>query len=198
MPRRPRNKSDTEPAAELAVEPGYERIPRDAAGNPVFLILPDNERKRYDRDMESCEAGWRATGDPWAFAEALTLTRIYRQVPPPWLDEAGWLLACKRRTKSYAKRALEASIRYHRYLVVGDLRYRLGLSRGKACEEATRLLAGTTAAAEPDMMEAAYKAVRADIKAGRRGLYFAPKRQHRDRPSGQPSPGVGRKPQTIP
>jgi hypothetical protein len=42
---------------ETTIEPSYERIPRDADGNPVFLILSDSDQKRYDRIMKSCEGG---------------------------------------------------------------------------------------------------------------------------------------------
>jgi hypothetical protein len=117
MPRR-RGSEPTEPPVEPAIEPGYERIPRDAAGNPVFLILSDSDRKRYDRWMKSCEAGWRDSKDPWAVSEAHTLTFCYRQVSPAWLDEAVYLLACKRRTKIYPKRAQDADVRLTRYRAV--------------------------------------------------------------------------------
>jgi hypothetical protein len=178
---------------ETDIEPGYERIPRDAAGNPVFLILSDADQQRYDRWMKSCEAGWRATGDPWVVAEAHTLTRNYRQVPSDWVDEAVCLLACKRRTKVFAKRALEASHRFSRYRIVHEARKR-GLKRDDALDYAVAALAGTMTAAKRDEIEKAYKDVRKDIKAGRFGRYFTPKYQHRDRPSGQPS---SRKPSDV-
>src|SRR5512139_1447883 len=94
------------------------RIPSDAAGIPVFLTLPAGVQASYDRKMRSCEAGWRATGDPWAVAEAHTLTLLHRQVPPAWLDDAVWALAVKRRTKAHAKRAQEAAVRSMRYHAV--------------------------------------------------------------------------------
>jgi hypothetical protein len=64
MPRRRGSEPVTESTAEPAIEPGYERIPRDAAGNPVFLILSADDRKRYDQWMKSCKAGWRDAADP--------------------------------------------------------------------------------------------------------------------------------------
>ncbi|HEY1887783.1 MAG TPA: hypothetical protein VGG86_17330 [Roseiarcus sp.] len=169
---------------EPAIEPGYERIPRDAAGNPIFLILSDADQQRYDRWMESCEAGWRETQDPFAITEAHTLTTIYRQVPPAWLDEAVFLLACNGRTKEDAKRALEARVRFQRYSAVRSAKAR-GLSWKKARDDAAAALAKTSAAGKPGTMWEAYKAVRRDIKAGRRGKYFEPHRQRRDQ-SGKP------------
>ncbi len=124
------------------------------------------------------------TGDPWAITEAHTLTTIYRQVPPAWLDEAVWLLACKRRTKEDATRMLVARVRFRRYRAVREVHAR-GLSWKKACAEATRIFAGTVEAGKPDTMWKAYKAVKADFKAGRDGKYFEPHRQHRDQ-SGKP------------
>lgn len=163
-----------------ALEPGYERIPRDAAGTPVFLILSDRERKWYDRTMRTCEAGWRETKDPWAVAEAMTMTFLHRQVAPAWLDEAVWLLVCKRRTKTYAKRAHEAHVRSRRYQAVRDAHNLGGLPWEEACAQAARVLAGTPSAGEADTMWKAYKAVKKDLKSGRGGQYFAPHQQRRN------------------
>jgi hypothetical protein len=185
MPRRRGSEPATEPTAEPAIEPGYERIPRDAAGNPVFLILSDNDRKWYDRWMKSCEAGWRDSKDPWAVSEAHTLTSICRQVSPAWLDEAVYLLACKRRTKIYPKRAQEASVRLTRYWAVRRALAR-GFSWEDAYDEAVRMLDGDRMErAGRDMMATAYKDVTKDLKAGRGGKYFQPHPQRRNRPSGQ-------------
>src|SRR5215831_2303763 len=95
-------------------------MPATKTAKSQHLVLPGGVRESYDRKMRNCEAGWRATGDPWAVAEAHTLTFLHRQVAPSWLDEAVWALAVKRRTKKYAKRAQERAIRFLRYEVVRD------------------------------------------------------------------------------
>lgn len=166
---------------ETTIEPSYERIPRDADGNPVFLILSDSDQKRYDRIMKSCEAGWRDTSDPWFFAEAQTTTRIYRQTLPDWLDEAAWLLACNRRTAKHARRAHEASIRFARYCIVRDIKAAGDLTDEAAFDEAERIWKNdpTGTGASSSMMGQAYKVVRKDIKHGRVGRYRVPKFQHR-------------------
>jgi hypothetical protein len=147
-------------------------------GDSVSLILPDGVRESYDRKMKSCEAGWRETKDPWAVAEATTLTFLHRQVTPLWLDEAVWHLAVNRRTKAHAKRANEAHIRFMRYEAV-KYAHADGLTWEKAVARAVEVLAETLAAAEPDSIWKSYKRVKADLKAGRGGLYFTPKKQHR-------------------
>jgi hypothetical protein len=165
---------------EPAIEPGYERIPRDAAGNPIFLILPEADQQRYDRWMKRCEAGWRETQDPFAFTEALTFAFIHRQPIPAWLDEAGFLLACHRRTKDDAKRALEAGVRFRRYRAVIAAKAS-GLSCDKAKKQASVMLAEDTyARGKPGTIWKAYQVVKRDLKAGRGGKYFEPHRQHRD------------------
>ena len=143
---------------------------RSAAGIPVFLTLPAGVQASYDRKMKSCEAGWRATGDPWAVAEAHTLTLLHRQVPPAWLDDAVWALAVKRRTKAHAKRAQEAAIRLMRYEAVRDAHGLDGLSWEEAYEHATEILADTPAAAGPDTMRKVYATVKKHLKKGRWGF----------------------------
>jgi hypothetical protein len=156
------------------------RIPSDAAGIPVFLTLPANVQASYDRKMKSCEAGWRASGDPWAVAEAHTLTLLHRQVPPAWLDDAVWALAVKGRTKAHAKRAQEATIRFMRYEAVRDAHRLDGLSWDRAKARAAEVLAETPAAAEAETIWKAYKRVKKkDLEKGRGGLYFTPKKQNR-------------------
>jgi hypothetical protein len=160
--------------------PEYGHIPRDAEGDPVFLILPGALRAKYDRWMADCRAGWLETGDPWAVSSAHTMTVIYRQVSPDWLDEAIYRLADKRRTKAHAKRAREAAVRLMRYMVVRDAHDVDGLSWDKAYERASDFWASfPVAAAEPDTMKKAYQAVKRDLKAGHNGRYFTPQKQNR-------------------
>jgi hypothetical protein len=100
--------------------PEYMHIPRDEAGDPVFLILPDEIRESYDLKMKKCEAGWRETGDPLFVAEAVTLTGTHRQPIRLWLDAAVYAVATGRRTKEHAKAAQDAADHLMRYMAVRD------------------------------------------------------------------------------
>ncbi|MCP1765147.1 hypothetical protein [Bradyrhizobium japonicum] len=162
--------------------PEYEHIPRDAAGDPVFLILPDGVRASFERKMANWKAAWLATGDPLAISSAHTLTMLHRQVSPLWLDEAILSLTDKRRTKIHAKRAIEAAVRLIRYMAVRDARAS-GLTWDAAYEEAERVLATNPAAkAQADTIKQAYQEVKRDLKTGRGGRYFTPHQRKRPKP----------------
>jgi hypothetical protein len=159
---------------------------RPAAPHPAHderapLVLPPGVQANYDRKMKSCELGWQQTGDPWAVAEAHTLTALHRESPPAWLDDAVWTLAVNRRTDDHARRASEAAVRFLRYEAVRDAHRIDGLSWPRAYERASEILAHTPAAAEPERMGKAYKKVKRDLKAGRGGRYFTPKQQRRSK-----------------
>ena len=162
------------------------------------MILPKGLRAKFDRWMADCKAGWVETGDPRAISAAHTMTVVYRQVSPDWLDEAIFSLADGRRTKEHARRAREASVRLTRYMAVRDAHYVDGLPWEKAYEKAADVLAnidGLTremakaadvlatdpvmVAAEPDTLRKAYSDVKRDLKAGHGGRYFTPQKQNR-------------------
>ena len=90
-------------------------IPKDANGDPVYFILPDDMRASYERKLRKCERGWQATSDPAFITEAEILRHLHRQVSPLWLAEANIKLHAERRTKDHVKRAIEAGIRWMRY-----------------------------------------------------------------------------------
>ena len=156
-------------------QPVWPIVPQWMLGTPQIIV---RSQASYDRQMKEWEAYWRATGDPLAVAEAQTLTFLHRQTPA-WLNDAVWALAVKRRTKAHAKRAQEARIRFMRYEAVRDAHELDGLSWEKAREHAAKVLANTPAAAESERMWKVYKRVKKDLKKGRGGLYFPPKKQHR-------------------
>jgi hypothetical protein len=150
-----------------------DKIPRDAAGDPIFLILPENIRASYDRKLAACEAGWRETGDPLAVSEAAILVHLYRQPLPRWLAEAVAMLADDRRGRAHAKRALEAAADSMRYQAVCDAK--AGRTWEAAYGQAADVLAGTPARGSADAMKRSYQKVKRDLRAGRGGLYFTPK-----------------------
>jgi len=160
--------------SKIAPDDPHYNIPRDAKGDPIFFILPDDIRRSYARCMLSCEAGWRETGDPAFVAEAQTWTHYHRQPTPEWLHEAVWVLALRRRGRVHAARAKAAAIRLMRYQVVCDAQRR-GLTWEAAYDHAADVLKQTNAGGELDTMKAAYITVKADLRAGRHGLYSTPK-----------------------
>jgi hypothetical protein len=145
-------------------------IPRDANGDPVYVILPPKWRLQYEKDMEHCETAWRATSDPFIAAEALSWAHFHRQAVPAWLHEAMWVVAAGRRSKAHAQRALIAFKHLARYEMVRDLKA-TGLTWKESYARAADLLAGGSAAGEPKAMKESYGRVRADLKHGRHGLY---------------------------
>jgi hypothetical protein len=178
---RDENRNEDRGQDEDEAEYLHRHIPRDSAGNPIFLILPASDRTWYERKMRGCERGWRATGDPLAISEAVTLTFLHRQPLPAWLDEAVWALANARRHGGHSKREREAFIRSQRYQAVRWAQ-RDGMNLEKAYVEASRILADTKAGGTPEVMADAFQAVRRDLKEGRGGLYFTRQRQNRKPP----------------
>jgi hypothetical protein len=160
-------------------------IPLAGDGNPIFFILPPGVQASYDRRMLRCKRGWKATGDPAFVIEALIHTYHFRQPPPLWVTEAACSLGVKRRTKTYITRAFNAAIRWMRYEVVRNAKREVvrNAKRTRTWEEAyaraAASLADTAAKGKAATMEADYKQVVADFKAGRSGLYIPPRMPRR-------------------
>jgi hypothetical protein len=160
-------------------------IPRDANGDPIFLILPPIMRVRYEEKMAQCEAAWRQ-GEPLAVAEAAELARIYRQPISAWLGEAAVELAIRRRTPAQAKRHLEAQ-KDLKTGIPGHYEPAADLTWDEARAEAARMLEGTLAKGDESTMKRAYDDVKRDLNAGRSGKYFVLK-DWRYRNNGKPDP----------
>ena len=190
-------------------------IPRDAEGNPVFLILPEGVRATYHRRMAAREKAWAQTGDPAAIGEAAVYTFSHRQPQPKWLCEAIVELTAAVRTKSQVKRARDNQIHFQRYELVRDAKYiieytdgrgrrrdRPGITWDRAYETAAKALAGSPAAGDEDTMRASYMRVKADLKQGRVGLYQTAhnvwNRQAGKSTSRMASPRTARKPRSLP
>jgi hypothetical protein len=152
-------------------------IPLAGDGNPIFFILPPGVQASYDRRMSHCKRGWKATGNPAFVIEAQIHTYHFRQPPPLWVTEAVCSLGVKRRTKTYITRAFNASIRWMRYEVVRNAKRTRTWEKAYAHAEAS--LADTAAKGKAATMEADYKRVVADFKAGRSGLYIPPRMSRR-------------------
>jgi hypothetical protein len=173
-----RQKRDKTPPPKSA-DDDHAGIPRDANGDPIFLILPPVMRARYDGKMAQCESAWRE-GESLAVAEAIALARIYRQPISSWLADAVTQLAVRRRTKAQAKRQREAQKSFARYTLVRDLMLGIPGLYPKAADitwpeayvEASRLLKGTLAGGDEDTMKRSYADVRRDLKNGRGGKYY--------------------------
>jgi hypothetical protein len=191
--RQKRDKTDL----QNADDDDHRGIPRDAKGDPIFLILPEGVRAKYQARMAACESAWRE-GEPLAVAEAVTRTHHHRQPIPAWLEQAVVELAMARRSDSQAKRHAESGLHLMRYMAVRDLkvgtpgqnrRYippAVRMSWEKAYEQAAEMLAGTAAAAEPATMKNSYQKVKRELKAGHSGQYFTLK-DRRYRCNGKPN-----------
>ena len=173
------------PSKEAVADDDHANIPRDAEGNPVFLILPEGVRASYQRRMGACEEAWKNTGDPAAIGEAEAWSFSHRQPHPRWLCDAIMELTVARRAKSQVKRARDNQIHFQRYELVRDAKYimekasdgqwrrrdRPGMTWDRAYEIAAKALAGSPAAGDEDTMRGSYKRVCADLKRGHHGLY---------------------------
>jgi hypothetical protein len=146
-------------------------IPKDANGDPIFVILPEGYRRTYDRAMARCEAAWLATGDPLIIDEAVVWTFSYRQPIPRWLQEALGQLLLERRTPEQAKRALDRAKKLMRYQAVRDAKKIDGLTWVKSRVRASKVLKRSFAAAKPGTMKKGYDEVIEDLREGRGGLY---------------------------
>jgi hypothetical protein len=160
---------DATRATENGAHDPHRNIPKDGNGDPLYLVLPDDLRARYERKLAACEAAWRETKDPFMFAEACSLAFYHRQPLPPWLHEAAWAVAAGSRGKSHAKRALEAAVHLMRYLAVQEAK-----AKGVTWLEAYNHAAATAACA-PEAAKASYAMVKKDLRARRTGRYHTVK-----------------------
>jgi hypothetical protein len=159
-----------EPRAQVPAEtPGcdcHENIPKDANGNPVFLILPPHDRARYEEWMAEYEQAWRTTKDPIYFRAASTVNFIHRQPQPRWLYEAGDEIAAGRRTKRHEQRYLDALRHCLRYETVSHLRAE-GLTLEEALTKAGEKLERMGLAASRYTIEDSYDRMVREIRASR-------------------------------
>jgi hypothetical protein len=165
---------------------GHQGIPRDAAGVPVYLILPDNIRSKYERKMAACEKAWRQTGDAAAYMEATTWSWSHRQPIPTWLHNAILKSGVALRTPQQIKDANtrhEHHTRYravmdarYDYVRVEDGRYKLVVRRNNKGRPVSLQKAYEAAAVickcEWPMVKRSYRQVRADLDRGFGGRYF--------------------------
>jgi hypothetical protein len=149
----------------------HRHIPRDANGDPVYLILPPAIRADYERRISACEAAWKE-GEPLAVSEAVAWTTLFRQVNPKWLDQAVFDLALSKRTPRQVERYRDAMKRSIRYQYVRNLNNEgEGVTWDEAYAEASILLEGTHAAGSVDTMKREYTKAAGDLKRGRGGRY---------------------------
>jgi hypothetical protein len=141
-------------------------------GRPIYQPLSPMQEARFSREMEICEAVWRATGEPLAVTYALTLVYLHAQTIPGWLEEAQVEASLHRRTDEQVRAHHEAMRDVVRYMTVRDLlrqaeREGRRLSQEKACRRAAELLAGTTFGnVEPRQIGVSYRKVLAAFHDG--------------------------------
>jgi hypothetical protein len=95
-------------------------IPRDSAGDPIFLILPDGVRASYERKLKAAKQAWLATGDTGALRQAWVYIKTHRQPPPDWFFDALMTLLTGLRGASDVQRAKNNAVHSQRYQVVRD------------------------------------------------------------------------------
>lgn len=144
---------------------------RDNDGKPVFVILSEGVQQNYDRNLERCERGWKATADPAFLIDALMWTSTHLQPLQPWLTRALMVVCANVRTKQQTASTYNAAIRYMRYRAVREAK-----RTGKTWDEAynqDEWLAGTPAGG--GSMKDAYGRVAGDFRNGLRRLYQFPR-----------------------
>jgi hypothetical protein len=160
-------------------------IPRDAEGNPIYLILPNVIRIKYERLITACERAWIQTGDPLAYVEATGWAFAHRQPLPTWVFHAIVKTGAELRTPQQAKTALLRNIHFMRYRAVRDIMYdmarradgRLQLvarhdSKGRRVSQQKAFEAvAEIDGCEWSAIKRSYKQVRADLDNGYAGRY---------------------------
>jgi hypothetical protein len=173
------------PTEACACDEQHRGIPRDADGNPIFLILKDGDRVRYERWMARCEKAWTQTRDPRVLDEAQTLAWAYRQPNPTWLRDALSTALANSRTPEHAERHRKAQIHFRRYRAVMDTKFDMVrdasgifrlVSRRNAKKRPISLQKVFEAVADKRnedwrMVARSYRLVMTDLKNGRGGLY---------------------------
>jgi hypothetical protein len=113
------------PTEACSCDEQHRGIPRDADGNPFFLVLPDGDRVRYERWTARCEKAWTQTGDPRVLDEAQTLAWAYRQPNPTWLRDALSTALANSRAPEHAERHRDAQMHFRRYRDVMDMMFNM-------------------------------------------------------------------------
>jgi len=135
-------------------------------------VLPPKVKADYDRQIAACETAWRATDESVAVAEAITLSYLFRQVVPAWVETAAVSVIIDQRTAEQARRHRESMRHMFRYMYVHSFR-QSGVPLREAAERAKEVLNGTGIAnVTVDEIIESYKKVRRDIEAGRQAEYF--------------------------
>jgi hypothetical protein len=98
----------------------HDHIPKNAEGTPVFFILPDGIKARYERWLGSSKRTWLATGDPGALRKAVFDVKLHRQTMPDWLFDAIVTILTDMRSADDVKRAQSAFLHSQRYQAVRD------------------------------------------------------------------------------
>jgi hypothetical protein len=148
----------------------HEGIPRDSDGVPTYVILPPPDRAYYEERLASFERAWNATKDPAYYRQANTWVGCFRQPHPPWLIEAGDMLAAGQRTPKHDEDYADAQRHFLRYQRVRD-HIAAGLDEDRAISKAIEELAKMQAAASWYTVRDSYKKVLRELQANGLGRY---------------------------
>lgn len=141
------------------------------AGTTSAVVLTPELQADFDRQMKACETAWRATDEPLAVAEALSVVYLFRQTIPDWVEAAAVSIIIDKRTAEEARRHRESMKHMWRYMYVHSFRQK-GIPLEEAVERAREVLKGTNIYASVATIVDSYWKVRHDIEAGRQGEYF--------------------------
>ncbi len=109
-------------AQEVCTCDDHEGIPRDAKGVPIYLILPDDIRVKFECKIAACE-NWTQTHDPLAYIEAAVWVWSHRQPLPTWLLNAIARGGIELRSPQQAENARLRYMHHARYRAVMDAMY---------------------------------------------------------------------------
>jgi hypothetical protein len=149
----------------------HEGIPRDGDGIPTYFILPPVDRAYYEERLASFERAWNATKDPAYYRQANTWVGCFRQPHPPWLIQAGDVLAAKKRTPKHDEDYADAQRHFRRHEIVRDLVAAGWKEEAAFAEASARLKKMGIRGSASRTIEDSYRKVLREFKAGRNGRY---------------------------
>jgi hypothetical protein len=147
------------------------KIKREEEADPVWVELPPDIQKRFNRRLAACEAAWLETNDPLVVAEAITWVHCFRQTIPQWLEAAAVQALSKVRTKAQAKRYVEDREHWRRWCLVKDLTEDNRARTGRRLWVDARKRASAILSCDESTVKASYDRVQADLRARRPDRY---------------------------
>jgi hypothetical protein len=109
-------------AAKKDRDAPHRDIPKDANGDPVFLILPAGVKADYERRDRNNKETWLATGNPGALRKAALDIKHFRQPQPDWYVDAIVTILTNMISDRDVQRAKNNAMHSRRYQIVRDIK----------------------------------------------------------------------------